>query len=44
MSQIELDTSYFLGNAPATASLTGWGPDGEVSLLTDEPCERGRHQ
>jgi allantoicase len=29
----ELDTSYFLGNAPATASLTGWGPDGEVSLL-----------
>lgn len=29
----ELDTSWFLGNAPATASLTGWGPDGEVTLL-----------
>ena len=29
----ELDTAYFLGNAPATASLTGWGPDGEVALL-----------
>jgi allantoicase len=29
----ELDTSWFLGNAPATASLTGWGPDGEVRLL-----------
>jgi len=29
----ELDTSYFLGNAPGTASLTGIGPDGEVPLL-----------
>jgi allantoicase len=29
----ELDTSYFLGNAPGTASLTGIGPDGEVELL-----------
>ena len=29
----ELDTSYFLGNAPGTASLTGLGPDGEVPLL-----------
>src|SRR3954447_14864401 len=29
----ELDTSYFLGNAPATAALTGLGPDGEVQLL-----------
>ena len=29
----ELDTSYFLGNAPATAALTGIGPDGEVTLL-----------
>jgi allantoicase len=29
----ELDTTWFLGNAPATASLTGWGPDGEVLLL-----------
>jgi allantoicase len=29
----ELDTSYFLGNAPATASLTGWGPDGEATVL-----------
>jgi allantoicase len=29
----ELDTSYFLGNAPATAALTGLGPDGEVPLL-----------
>jgi allantoicase len=29
----ELDTSYFLGNAPATASLTGVGPDGEVVVL-----------
>jgi allantoicase len=29
----ELDTSYFLGNAPATASLTGVGPGGEVELL-----------
>jgi allantoicase len=29
----ELDTSWFLGNAPGTASLTGWGPDGEVTLL-----------
>ncbi len=29
----ELDTSYFLGNAPGSASLTGSGPDGEVALL-----------
>jgi allantoicase len=29
----ELDTSYFLGNAPGTASLTGIGARGEVSLL-----------
>ncbi len=29
----ELDTSYFLGNAPGSASLTGIGPDGEVTLL-----------
>jgi allantoicase len=29
----ELDTSWFLGNAPATAALTGWGPDGEVTVL-----------
>jgi allantoicase len=29
----ELDTSYFLGNAPGTASLTGIGPAGEVPLL-----------
>ena len=29
----ELDTSYFLGNAPGAASLTGIGPDGEVALL-----------
>jgi allantoicase len=29
----ELDTSYFLGNAPGTASLTGVGPGGEVELL-----------
>ena len=29
----ELDTSYFLGNAPATAALTGTGPDGDVEVL-----------
>jgi allantoicase len=29
----ELDTSYFLGNAPGTASLTGVGAGGEVELL-----------
>jgi allantoicase len=29
----ELDTSWFLGNAPGSASLTGIGPDGEVPLL-----------
>jgi allantoicase len=29
----ELDTSYFLGNAPGSASLTGTGQDGEVPLL-----------
>src|SRR6476661_3374072 len=30
---VELDTTWFLGNAPGTASLTGVGPDGEVTLL-----------
>ena len=30
---VEVDTSYFLGNAPGTASLTGVGPGGEVPLL-----------
>jgi allantoicase len=30
---VELDTSWFLGNAPGTASLTGSGPEGEVELL-----------
>ena len=30
----ELDTSYFLGNAPGSASLTGLGRDGEMPLLT----------
>jgi allantoicase len=29
----ELDTSWFLGNAPGTAALTGIGRDGEVPLL-----------
>ena len=29
----ELDTSYFLGNAPARRRSTGIGPDGEVPLL-----------
>jgi len=29
----ELDTSYFLGNAPGSASLTGSSPDGEVVVL-----------
>jgi allantoicase len=29
----ELDTSYFLGNAPGTAALTGLGPDGDVELM-----------
>ncbi len=29
----ELDTSYFLGNAPGSASLTGIGPDGDIPLL-----------
>jgi allantoicase len=29
----ELDTSYFLHNAPATAAITGIGPDGEVPVL-----------
>ncbi len=29
----ELDTSYVLGNAPASASLTGLGPDGQGTLL-----------
>jgi allantoicase len=29
----ELDTSWFLGNAPGSASLTGTGPDGEAVVL-----------
>jgi allantoicase len=29
----ELDTSYFLGNAPGTAALTGLTADGEIPLL-----------
>jgi allantoicase len=29
----ELDTSYFLGNAPGTAALTGLTDDGEVAVL-----------
>ncbi|MGK5111595.1 allantoicase [Geodermatophilus sp. CPCC 205506] len=29
----ELDTSYFLGNAPGSASVSGSGPDGEVVVL-----------
>ena len=29
----ELDTSWFLGNAPGSAALTGVGPDGECGLL-----------
>ncbi|MGY1711926.1 allantoicase [Geodermatophilus sp. SYSU D00758] len=29
----ELDTSWFLGNAPASAALTGTGPDGDVVVL-----------
>src|SRR4051812_32809184 len=29
----ELDTSWFIGNAPATAALTGLTADGEVELL-----------
>jgi allantoicase len=33
VSLAELDTSYFLGNAPGTAALAGIGPDGEVTLL-----------
>ena len=34
----ELDTSYFLGNAPGTASLTGIGPDGEVAAAAAHPA------
>jgi allantoicase len=30
---VELDTSYFLGNAPGTAALTGLTDDGEVAVL-----------
>jgi allantoicase len=33
VSLAELDTSYFLGNAPGSASLTGLTGDGEVELL-----------
>jgi allantoicase len=29
----ELDTTWFLGNAPGSASVTGTGPDGEVVVL-----------
>ncbi|MDT7658993.1 MAG: allantoicase, partial [Pseudonocardiales bacterium] len=29
----ELDTTWFLGNAPGSAALTGLGPDGELPLL-----------
>jgi allantoicase len=29
----ELDTSWFLGNAPGSASVTGLGPDGDIVLL-----------
>ncbi|MGY1635308.1 allantoicase [Geodermatophilus sp. SYSU D00742] len=29
----ELDTTWFLGNAPGSASVTGSGPDGEVVVL-----------
>ncbi|MDQ1661031.1 MAG: allantoicase [Blastococcus sp.] len=29
----ELDTTWFLGNAPGSASVTGTGPDGDVVLL-----------
>jgi allantoicase len=29
----ELDTSWFLGNAPGSAALTGIGADGEIPLL-----------
>ncbi|TIC89137.1 allantoicase [Nocardioides sp. GY 10113] len=31
--RLELDTSYFVGNAPGWASVTGRGPDGDVDLL-----------
>jgi allantoicase len=40
----ELDTSYFLGNAPGTASLTGRGPDGEVELLRSRLQPDTRHR
>ena len=30
---VEVDTSYFLHNAPGSASITGLGPDGDVPLL-----------
>ncbi len=33
VTMVELDTSYFLGNSPGSAALTGLGPDGEVPLL-----------
>jgi allantoicase len=33
VSLVELDTSYFLGNAPGTAALAGIGPEGEFPLL-----------
>jgi allantoicase len=40
----ELDTSYFLGNAPGAASLTGWGPDGQVELLRTRLQPDTRHR
>jgi allantoicase len=33
ITMAELDTSYFLGNAPGTAALTGVTDDGEVTVL-----------
>jgi allantoicase len=33
VTMVELDTTYFLHNAPGTARLTGVGPDGDVELL-----------
>jgi allantoicase len=33
VSLVELDTSYFLHNAPGTAAVTGIRPEGEVALL-----------
>jgi allantoicase len=33
ITMAELDTSYFLGNSPGTAALTGITDDGEISVL-----------